>query len=192
MSVTSKIATFWRGWEKGAVACVGLAFGAALWAIISLVVAAIILFIFYRDTSDRDIYKLAIIISILLIPKPIYELMEFIVEENKTDDKNHRQMTRTENLLWIELQKRPNGHKFRKQVPMLRDAPAFECQLARLAISVVDDGYSVEDEPIKETARYQIVTEQGARTIRLPAKELLYNMEKCVLAIVEACEGVLR
>jgi very-short-patch-repair endonuclease len=98
-----------------------------------------------------------------------------------------KEMSLPEVLLWIELQKRPGGHKFRKQVPQQPYTLDFACLQARLAIEVDGEAHNRGDRPRKDEIRDRIMAERGFRTMRLPAYEVLKNMEGCLAAIVVAC-----
>jgi very-short-patch-repair endonuclease len=98
-------------------------------------------------------------------------------------------MSLPEVLLWTELQKRPGGHKFRKQVPQHPLTLDFACLLARLVIEVDGEAHNRGDQPRRDEARDQLMAERGFRTLRLPAYEVLNNMEGCIAAIVALCDG---
>jgi very-short-patch-repair endonuclease len=99
------------------------------------------------------------------------------------------EMTLPEVLLWVQLQKRPGGHKFRKQVPQAPYTLDFACLQARLCIEVDGEAHNRGDQPEKDSVRDRIMAERGFRTLRLPAYEVLNNMEGCMMAIVEACNA---
>jgi very-short-patch-repair endonuclease len=98
-----------------------------------------------------------------------------------------KEMSFPEVLLWIQLQKRPGGHKFRKQVPQKPYTLDFACLKARLCIEVDGEAHNRGDQPEKDVARDRILAERGFRTMRLPAYEVLNNMEGCLMGIVAAC-----
>jgi very-short-patch-repair endonuclease len=99
-----------------------------------------------------------------------------------------KEMSFPEVLLWMQLQKRPGGHKFRKQVPQHPYALDFACLQARLAIEVDGEAHNRGDQPQKDEIRDRIMAERGFRTLRLPAYEVLNNMEGCIMGIVAACD----
>ena len=100
-----------------------------------------------------------------------------------------KEMSLPEVLLWVQLQKHPGGHKFRKQVPQYPYTLDFACLKAKLAIEVDGEAHNREDQPRKDSVRDRIVAERGFRTLRLPAYEVLKNMEGCLMAIVAACDA---
>jgi very-short-patch-repair endonuclease len=100
-----------------------------------------------------------------------------------------KEMSFPEVLLWVQLQKRPGGHKFRKQVPQSPYILDFACLKARLAIEVDGEAHNRGDQPQKDIIRDRILAERGFQIMRLPAYEVLNNMEGCVMGIVTACDS---
>ena len=100
-----------------------------------------------------------------------------------------KEMSLPEVLLWVQLQKRPGGHKFRKQVPQAPYTLDFACLKAKLAIEIDGESHNRGDQPRKDAVRDRIMAERGFRTLRLPAYDVLKNMEGCVMAIVAACDN---
>jgi very-short-patch-repair endonuclease len=101
-----------------------------------------------------------------------------------------KEMSLPEVLLWVQLQKRPGGHKFRKQVPQKPYTLDFACLKARLCIEVDGEAHNRGDQPQKDIVRDRILAEQGFRTMRLPTYEVLNNMDVCLMGIVAACDEV--
>ena len=100
-----------------------------------------------------------------------------------------KEMSLPEVLLWVQLQRHPGGHKFRKQVPQHPYTLDFACLKARLAIEVDGEAHNRGDQPKRDEIRDRVMAERGFRTLRLPAYEVLKNMEGCVMAVVAACDG---
>ncbi len=98
-----------------------------------------------------------------------------------------KEMTLPEVLLWVQLQKRPSGHKFRKQVPSDPYTLDFACLKARLCIEIDGEAHNRGDQPHKDIVRDRIMAERGFHTMRLPAYEVLNNMEGCLIGIIAAC-----
>jgi very-short-patch-repair endonuclease len=98
-----------------------------------------------------------------------------------------KEMSLPEVLLWVQLQKRPGGYAFRKQVPAHPYTLDFACLKARLAVEVDGEAHNRGDQPKKDEVRDQWMAERGFMTLRLPAYEVLMNMEGCLMAIVEVC-----
>jgi very-short-patch-repair endonuclease len=99
-------------------------------------------------------------------------------------------MSLPEVLLWKELQKRPGGHKFRKQVPQHPYTLDFACLKARLVIEVDGEAHGRGDQPKKDEVRDGVMAGRGFRTLRLPAYEVLSNVDGCIRGIVSACGEV--
>jgi very-short-patch-repair endonuclease len=102
-----------------------------------------------------------------------------------------KEMSFPEVLLWLQLQKRPGGHRFRKQVPQAPYTLDFACLKPRLAIEVDGGAHNRGDQPQKDIVRDRVLAERGFRTMRLPAYEVLNNMEGCVMGIVAACDSAI-
>ena len=90
-------------------------------------------------------------------------------------------------LLWVELQKRPGGFRFRREIPQKPYTLDFACLAARLVIEVDGEAHNRGDQPRMDEVRDRVMAERSFRTLRLPAYEVLTNMEGCVTRIVEAC-----
>ena len=98
-----------------------------------------------------------------------------------------REMSLPEVLLWTQLQARPGGYRFRKQFPLSPYTADFACISARLLIEADGEAHDRGFQPARDEARDKFTAELGFRTLRLPAVEILKNMEGCLAAIVGAC-----
>jgi very-short-patch-repair endonuclease len=101
--------------------------------------------------------------------------------------KLRKEMSLPEVLLWVQLQQHPGGYLFRKQHPIGAYALDFCCVKARLAIEVDGESHSRGNRPERDAARDAWVLAQGFDTMRIPAVEVLKNMEGVLIAIVEEC-----
>jgi very-short-patch-repair endonuclease len=101
--------------------------------------------------------------------------------------KLRREMSLPEILLWRQLQEHPGGYLFRKQHPIGTYSLDFACIRARLAIEVDGEAHERGDRPARDEVRDAWVLKQGVHTLRIPAVEVLKNMEGVIIAIVEAC-----
>ena len=101
--------------------------------------------------------------------------------------KLRKELSLPEVLLWVQLQKRPGGYIFRKQVPQHPQMLDFACLNVRLVIEVDGEAHSRGDQPAKDEIRDRVMAERGFATLRLTAFDVLRNMEGCVLGIVAAC-----
>jgi very-short-patch-repair endonuclease len=98
-----------------------------------------------------------------------------------------RTMSLPEVLLWQEVRKRPDGFKWRKQHragPFILD---FVCLEARLAIEVDGEAHDRGSNPAHDEARDEWLMAQGYRTLRIPARDILGNMEGALAHILAHC-----
>jgi very-short-patch-repair endonuclease len=96
-----------------------------------------------------------------------------------------REMSKPEAALWRELRKRPGGFKFRRQHPAGRFTLDFYCAAAKLCIEVDGDSHSAGDRPLRDIARDRFLAQNRVETVRIPAREVLTNMEGVVAYIVQ-------
>ncbi len=90
-------------------------------------------------------------------------------------------------ILWRALRTRPDGLRFRKQHPLDHYSLDFACLAARLAIEVDGEIHSRGDHPLRDAHRDVIVAEHGFATLRIPAKDVLNDLDAVLTAIVTAC-----
>ncbi len=93
-------------------------------------------------------------------------------------------MTPPEIALWLALRANAAGLRFRKQHgagPYVLD---FYCAPARLAIEVDGEAHERGDRPERDAARDAWLLEQGVRTLRYPAAEVLGNLDGVVQQII--------
>jgi very-short-patch-repair endonuclease len=86
-------------------------------------------------------------------------------------------MSLPEILLWRELRQRPGGLKFRRQHPTGPYTLDFYCNDARLAIELDGEAHGRGDRPEKDAARDAWLAEAGIETIRIPAVEVMHDLE---------------
>lgn len=96
-----------------------------------------------------------------------------------------REMSLPEVLLWQELRKRPCGLKFRRQQPT-GDALSldFYCIDAKLAIEVDGEAHGRSDRPARDAARDAWLASQNVATLRVPARDVLNDLESVVRHVV--------
>ncbi len=99
-----------------------------------------------------------------------------------------RKLTLPEGLLWRELHKRPAGLKFRRQHPAGPFVLDFVCLSARLAIEVDGEAHDRGRNPDRDGARDEWLMNQGFRTLRIAARDVLSNLEGVIVMIVNACQ----
>lgn len=99
-----------------------------------------------------------------------------------------RKLTLPEGLLWRELRKRPGGFKFRRQHPAGPFILDFACLQARLAVEVDGEVHTMGSQQAHDEARDMWLAEQGFRTIRIPAREVLSDLNAVLEFIVTECQ----
>jgi very-short-patch-repair endonuclease len=98
-------------------------------------------------------------------------------------------MTLPEVLLWQVLRKRPAGLKFRKQFPYRGFVVDFACLERRLAIEVDGEVHSMGDIPQRDAKRDAQLVEAGFETLRIPARDVLDNLDGVLTLILHTCEN---
>ena len=112
------------------------------------------------------------------------------IKQVKRARKLRRQMSLPEVLLWQQLRKRPNDLKFRKQFPIGEMTVDFACLSHRLIIEVDGEGHSFGDQPRRDTARDALLRREGFHVMRIPARDVLRNMDGVLQYIVATCSEV--
>jgi very-short-patch-repair endonuclease len=107
------------------------------------------------------------------------------IKDVKKARADRKKMSLPEVLLWQALRKGPGGFKFRRQNPQLGYRLDFACLEARLAIEV--DGEAHGDRPARDAVRDQRLAEIGFSTLRIPAVEILKDLDAGITGIVAAC-----
>ncbi|MDB5691357.1 MAG: hypothetical protein JWO81_420 [Alphaproteobacteria bacterium] len=98
-------------------------------------------------------------------------------------------MTLPEVLLWRELRQRPEGFKFRRQHPAGPYVLDFYCEAARLAVEVDGEAHDRGDMPERDNERDEWLRVAGIRSLRVPAREVLQDVEAVMLAIIDQCHA---
>jgi len=100
-----------------------------------------------------------------------------------------RKMSFPEILLWQQLRKEPDGVQFRRQHPAGPYVIDFFCATANLAIEIDGEAHNYGDRPARDLARDNWLSEQGVRTLRIPALEVLKNLDGVLQSISLALRG---
>jgi very-short-patch-repair endonuclease len=112
------------------------------------------------------------------------------VRGNKGRARNQRRkMSLPEVLLWQQLRKKPDGVQFRRQHPAGPYVLDFFCATANLAVEVDGESHNYGDRPARDLARDQWLSDQGVRTLRVPATEVLKNLDGVLQAISAALDA---
>jgi very-short-patch-repair endonuclease len=96
-------------------------------------------------------------------------------------------MSFPEVLLWQALRKGPGGFRFRRQNPQRGYRLDFACLETRLAIEVDGEAHGRGDRPERDAARDRHIAELGFHTLRIPARDVLGNLDTVITGIVAAC-----
>ncbi len=97
-------------------------------------------------------------------------------------------MTLPEVLLWRELKKRPKRLKFRRQHPFGRYILDFYCDAAKLLVEIDGEIHNRGDRPERDAERDQWLSSQGLTALRIPAKDVLANLEGVLRHVIAHAE----
>ena len=92
-------------------------------------------------------------------------------------------MSKPERLLWWALRNNQLGRHFRKQHPAGPYVLDFFCDSAKLCIEV--DGQAHDLSVARDEARDRWLASQGVKTVRIPAREVVENLDGVVSYISE-------
>jgi very-short-patch-repair endonuclease len=98
-------------------------------------------------------------------------------------------MSLPEVLLWRVLRARPGGLKFRRQHPAGLYVLDFFCASRRLAIEIDGEAHNQGDRPARDEKRDAWLTSEGITVCRIPAREVLADIESVVTHIVIIARG---
>jgi very-short-patch-repair endonuclease len=96
-------------------------------------------------------------------------------------------MSLPEVLLWKELRLQPGSYRFRRQHPVGPNVLDFCCLKARLAIEIDGIAHEMSDRPERDGRRDAMVLDAGFKTLRIPATEVLNDMDDVMNLIVRSC-----
>lgn len=96
-----------------------------------------------------------------------------------------RAMTFPEVLIWRALRGRTNGLKFRRQHPTGRYILDFFCSDARLVIEIDGEAHDRGDRPARDEARDAWLHDNGLEVLRLPARDVVDDLDSTVRMIIE-------
>ena len=89
-----------------------------------------------------------------------------------------QRMTLPEVVVWHALRERKlGGWKFRRQHPKGRYVLDFYCDALKLAVEVDGDIHGFGDQPRKDAQRGDWLRRCGVETLRIPARDVLYNLD---------------
>ena len=97
-----------------------------------------------------------------------------------------RKMSLPEVLLWQQLRKRPDGVQFRRQHPAGPYVVDFFCATANLAVEVDGEAHNFGNRPGRDLKRDAWLSGEGVRVLRIPATEVLKNLDGVLQTISAA------
>jgi very-short-patch-repair endonuclease len=106
--------------------------------------------------------------------------------------KLRQDMSLPEVCLWEHLRGQKLGMKFRRQHPIGPFKADFCCLDARLVVEVDGEAHSRGDNPRCDEARDAYFEEKGFAVIRIPARDVLGNMEGVLTLLRLKAENPLR
>ena len=105
----------------------------------------------------------------------------------RTAKRERRSGNLPEVLFWRELRSRPGGFKFRRQHPIGEVVLDFACLERRLAIEIDGIAHDMGDRPERDQRRDAWLHAQGFAVIRIPAIQVLQDLNGAIETIVAAC-----
>ena len=100
-----------------------------------------------------------------------------------------RSMSLPEVLLWRELRKKPGGRQYRRQHPAGPFVLDFFCSPANVAIEVDGEAHNGHERALRDETRDRWLESHGIRVIRIPAYEVLRNLEGVLQMIAAETDG---
>jgi very-short-patch-repair endonuclease len=98
-------------------------------------------------------------------------------------------MSLPETLLWRELRKRPGGFKFRRQHPAGTYVLDFFCPAVRLVVEVDGAAHDFASRAEHDERRTEELQRQGLEVLRIPARDVLADVEVPLRQIIAECRA---
>jgi very-short-patch-repair endonuclease len=105
----------------------------------------------------------------------------------KTAKRERRSYNLPEVLIWRELRKRPGGFKFRRHHPLSKLTLDFCCLERRVAIEIDGQAHNMGERPERDERRDVYLRSRGFVILRIPATDVLKDLNAAVEAIVLVC-----
>ena len=105
----------------------------------------------------------------------------------KTAKRERRSYNLPEVLVWRELRKRPGGHKFRRHHPLSKLTLDFTCLERRVVIEIDGIAHEMGERPERDERRDAYLHSRGFLILRIPARQVLRDLDETVEAIVATC-----
>jgi len=103
-----------------------------------------------------------------------------------------RELSLPEILLWQQLRRKGTGHKWRKQHPAGPYDLDFYCDAAKLCVEVDGAAHDRGDRPARDARRDAWLAAKGITTLRIPAAEVLNNLDGVLLHITETARALVK
>jgi len=101
--------------------------------------------------------------------------------------KLRQEMSLPEVLLWNRLRGKPMGVKFRNQHPFGEYVLDFFCASRRIAVEIDGIAHDMGGRPARDAKRDAWLREQGVKVLRIPAAEVLRDVDAAAESIVNYC-----
>ncbi|WP_349290416.1 endonuclease domain-containing protein [Sphingomonas sp. 3F27E9-B] len=88
-------------------------------------------------------------------------------------------------MLWQQLRRNGTGHRWRRQHPAGVYSLDFYCDAAKLCVEVDGEAHERGSRPARDARRDARLAANGILTLRIPAAEVLGNIEGVVRAVSE-------
>jgi len=99
-----------------------------------------------------------------------------------------REMTVPERLLWQKLRGSPEGLRFRRQHPAGPYVLDFFCARANLAIEIDGATHDAVDHQQRDDQRDRLMRERRVDTLRIPARDVLADVQSVAEGIIAICQ----
>jgi len=99
--------------------------------------------------------------------------------------KLRREMTLPEVVLWQQLRRGGTGHHWRHEHPAGPYSLDFYCDAAKLCVEVDGEAHECGNHPARDARRDAWLEAHGVFTLRVPAAEVLGNLEGVVRLVSE-------
>jgi len=96
-------------------------------------------------------------------------------------------MSLPEIALWRVLKSRPGGFKFRHEHPAGPYRFDFYCDRAKLCVEIDSEAHERGERPTRDERRDAWAALHDIETLRIPARDVLNDLEAVVVMIVERC-----
>ena len=99
-----------------------------------------------------------------------------------------RELSLPEVILWRQLRRQATGWKWRKQHPAGPYSLDFYCDAAKLCVEVDGEAHDRGQRPAKDARRDAWLATRGIVTLRIPAVEVLRNLEGVLAHVAETAQ----